>query len=252
MANPSIDWKRLALRAKNEEDLGNLMSLVRPHVNPLWRELAGLTPEQIEARYKRDPTFRKMIDTFVKEANFPSFPNLKLLQTLWYVAEQEQTLDPIGLILHYPLERNWYHNTPLNVSTFADTGGDGVHYSLLDLEGSLSDRSPVVMTVPMNWPDYNLVVGKDLHDFLCLGCQIGYFSLEQLTYGDSKSELIYDIEHPDEFFAQDIDAKDTPIMKHQLAALTSSFSLRPWTNIGEKLEGLQRQFGTLIKKPADK
>ena len=56
-------------------------------------------------------------------------------------------MEEIGLLLHSKSARTAYWCTPVNVVTFASTGGDGVHFSLLDLGDGAGDSSPVVMTV---------------------------------------------------------------------------------------------------------
>ncbi len=49
----------------------------------------------------------------------------------------------------FGIQRNFgYWCTPSNSITFATTGGDGVHYGLLDIGSGFNDESPVVMTVP--------------------------------------------------------------------------------------------------------
>jgi hypothetical protein len=76
-----------------------------------------------------------------------------------------------------------YTPTPTNAKVFASTGGDGVHYSLIEI----SDRiQPVVMTVPASFgdtiADYNIILGENLNEFLSLGYYNGWFPLEQLCY----------------------------------------------------------------------
>ena len=99
--------------------------------------------------------------------------------------DEEEGLAELGLIIHRHLDRLSYESTPSNVWTFASTGGDGVHFSLLDLGEGPTESSPVVMTVPMAFGDRepNWVLGESLRDFLALGRGIGYFSLDQLAYG---------------------------------------------------------------------
>jgi hypothetical protein len=84
--------------------------------------------------------------------------------------------EPAGLILQIP-QRSAYWCTPLNALTFARTGGDGTHYSLVTAPGTDLAHRPVVMTVPMS-DDPNVIVGEDLRDFLALGCRFGYLGLE--------------------------------------------------------------------------
>ena len=77
-------------------------------------------------------------------------PTLKRLWDLTGVsldspdAEWNQFFDPIGLILLGRLQSFDYWCTPSNSITFATTGGDGVHYGLLDIGSGFSNESPVV------------------------------------------------------------------------------------------------------------
>ncbi len=65
--NASIDWKLLSLRAWIEEECRHGINLLKKPGNPLWKDLAGLTPEQIETRYKQDSEFRKKIHALMQE-----------------------------------------------------------------------------------------------------------------------------------------------------------------------------------------
>ena len=66
-----------------------------------------------------------------------------------------------GLQLSETLENYGYFCTPVNSSTFASTGGDGVHFSLVHINGKATDDSPVVMTCPMG-VKFNMIVGSNL------------------------------------------------------------------------------------------
>lgn len=55
------------------------------------------------------------------------------------------TFEPVGLILFAPPRNGGYWCTPVNALSFATTGGDGVHYSLLAVEGRVTDFSPVII-----------------------------------------------------------------------------------------------------------
>lgn len=114
-----------------------------------------------------------------------------MLNRVWGLADREGerrstrpdlVFDPVGLILIRPLEKWGYDSTPVNSQSFAHTGGDGVHFGLIDLGVGISEDSPVVMTVPMAANPKNVILGENLFDFLCLGCESGYFMLEQLSY----------------------------------------------------------------------
>jgi hypothetical protein len=63
-----------------------------------------------------------------------------------------------------------YDSSPINTEIFATTGGDGVHYSILEISEKIQ---PIVMTVPMNFgdsiKDYNWIIGENLNEFLSIG-----------------------------------------------------------------------------------
>ena len=91
--------------------------------------------------------------------------------------------DYAGII---PVDDDWhsrYNCSPLNTTVFARTGGDGVHYSILELS---EKAQPIVMTVPMNFSksinDYNIIISENLNEFLSIGFYNGWFPIEQLCY----------------------------------------------------------------------
>ena len=164
------------------------------------------------------------------------------LRSLWQLSEIQLDsdaptwngyFDPIGLILHGKLE-NWeYWCTPRNSITFASTGGDGVHYGLLDIGGGITDGSPVVMTVPMcDTP--NTIVGESLLDFLSLGCRQGYFTLEQLIYQRERQLAALD--------TGDFDPDSTKEERDMLESISHRFDLLPWPEHCGRVEELQGRF----------
>jgi len=181
----------------------------------------------------------------------------QLLEKLWSIAEIEANktgadfsfvLDPIGLILKRPIEREGYESTPANSLAFATTGGDGVHYSLLHQGGESGDLSPVVMTVPMNFGQENMIVGSDMKEFLCLGCQVGYFFLEELTYDESET-IFYWLTHPDEWF-DGLNREpygDVIRMKYLLNLLSEELNLKPWDEFEQRFNYLQGQYSSLLE-----
>jgi hypothetical protein len=183
---------------------------------------------------------------------------METLNKLWLVADREakkiksthHVFDPIGLILIRPLENMGYESTPVNSLTFAHTGGDGVHFSLVSLEGKVSDTSPVVMTVPANYGSENLIVGENLVEFLCLGERVGYFCLEQLTYNDNKLKTIGWIEHP-ETYIEELYAKDLSELIHQqeqlLGILRKTFGLKSWRKVKNRLDELQNNYMSMLE-----
>ena len=189
----------------------------------------------------------------------------QILKKLWQCAEEEAhrtgsslsfVFEPVGLILIRPLQREGYESTPLNSIAFAKTGGDGVHFSLLRLGREIQPPSPVVMTVPMNPGNENLIVGSSVAEFLSLGCQAGYSFLELLTYANARSEAIYWLTHPDEWFAtrgQDRETLDRANRQRQLLSLLRrELDLTPWEEFEQRIAGLQRQFLSLLEiQPGD-
>jgi len=150
--------------------------------------------------------------------------------------------EPIGLILHGELKSYDYWCTPTNSVTFARTGGDGVHYGLLDIGQGFSDSSPVVMTVPM-CDDPNTIVGATLLEFLALGCRQGYFSLEEILY-----------QHEAEIAALDSGAFDDGAGDDEIRMLTSissQFDLKPWPNHVERLQSLGDEFFGIVEAKSE-
>lgn len=101
-------------------------------------------------------------------------------------------LEPI----HEPFKK--YDCTPVNTTVFATTGGDGVHYSILEISDLIQ---PVVMTVPMNAgaanQSSNQILGANLNEFLSLGYYNGWFPLEQLCYDPAWALDFYSKENLD-------------------------------------------------------
>lgn len=148
----------------------------------------------------------------------------------------------IGLMCFQELLKPSYNQTPTNSLTFASTGGDGVHFGLLDLGHGVSDVSPVVMTVPMNFDQPNLVVGANLRDFLSLGIRQGYFYLEQLTY--DRSNWVEALDRAN--FADDLTASGI----RTLRAIEKAFNARPWARHEEHLRALELEYGEILLLPS--
>jgi hypothetical protein len=126
------------------------------------------------------------------------------LEALWELADELghdsvcdplHVLEPVGLLLVRPLERWDSDCTPLNCLTFAQTGEDGTHFSLLQLEAVDLASGPVVMTVPGASEECNLVVATDFNEFLAIGAIGGWFTLEQLA--DSLDDALEGLATPD-------------------------------------------------------
>lgn len=172
-----------------------------------------------------------------------------MLRQLWKLAGADPldlksdwncTFEPVGLILRAPPQNGGYWCTPTNALSFATTGGDGVHYSLLVVDGAVTDFSPVVMTVPMcDTP--NVVVGANLKEFLALGCRFGYFSLEQLIYHPERTIETLSV--------QRFDPETGGVERALLKKISAHFNVTPWTEPRRRLKELASQYGHLIVLP---
>lgn len=136
-----------------------------------------------------------------------------------------------GLRVHDTCERWTYSSTPANSLTFASTGGDGVHFGLLQLASASTRNGPVVMTVPTASQPNHVLAGS-LAEFLGLGCVHGWFSLEQLAYRPEYTLQLY---------AEAQSPTHSPI-----AQLFEHLSLKPTALKSARLEALAEQFGSAI------
>jgi hypothetical protein len=147
--------------------------------------------------------------------------------------------EPVGLILHEPsaLQAWEYETTPANGLTFASTGGDGVHFSVLGVEGD--GAGVVVMTVPMAFDNPNHVVGASVSEFLALGCRTGYFTLEALAYEHGRAELLAELDAAQ----PPADAHDAALLRH----IVNEFDARPWPHVSRRLHELDETYRSSIQ-----
>ncbi|HYQ04074.1 MAG TPA: hypothetical protein VER96_35615 [Polyangiaceae bacterium] len=136
-----------------------------------------------------------------------------------------------GLRVHETCNRWTYSATPVNSLTFASTGGDGVHFGLLQIASMSSSNGPVVMTVPAA-SRANHVVAGSIAEFLGLGCAHGWFSLEQLAYRPEYALNLY--------------ADAEPPTDSSIAQLFGYLSVKPTALGAARLEALARQFAGAI------
>ncbi|MBT9395589.1 hypothetical protein KLP40_20655 [Hymenobacter sp. NST-14] len=145
-------------------------------------------------------------------------------------------VDYCGLLPVRPLENGDYPCTPTNTISFARTGGDGVHFSLLNARDETAD-GPIVMTVPMM--DANLVVAETVAEFFGIGCQTGWFELEQLAY-DAPAALAYYAVAPAPASAQE---------QAFLDLVRTELRVVPVTLTAERLADLEQRFGPQLQVP---
>jgi hypothetical protein len=143
----------------------------------------------------------------------------------------DSVFDDCGLLLQRPLKRWEYFCTPANALTFASTGGDGVHYSFLQLPGVSIEGQPVVMTVPMA-DRHNVVIAESLGEFLGLGYFVGWFGIEQLVYQPTEALAYLNQPDPDdwpereellEILRQDLAIRHVPLSLARIEQLEGKY-----------------------------
>lgn len=176
------------------------------------------------------------IEAFIKEKGRGDCSLLVRLFKLDEKLRRDGLASYIGLNLIDPPVFYDSEVTPRNTLAFAGTGGDDVHFSLVTVKGHVSDSSMVVMTCPDMSDDRwraNVVVGESLHDFLSLGCECGYDTLETLPYDrEGVLERLRSGPDPDD---EDDEALAT------LAAYRQTLGLKPWVDVEERLDQLEKR-----------
>lgn len=132
-----------------------------------------------------------------------------------------------------------YYCTPTNTRIFATTGGDGVHYSLLELSPNIQ---PVIMTVPMNDGDSmeysNWVIAENLEEFLSLGYYNGWFPIEQLCYDNNWAIDFYAQENLEEEYQNSEEIQFVKKLRTQLGYSHIPLNNKRLLELKEKYFGL--------------
>ena len=140
---------------------------------------------------------------------------------------RDDVMMDLGFELLDPLENFGYHCTPVNALAFGATGGDRVHFSLLDGEPC---NGAVVLTTPTA-DNPNSVVAETFRDFLRLGYFGGWEWLEELGYLPTRAAR------------QDRYAREPKLAKparQLLQELRSTFALEPFQDVAAHFACLQK------------
>ena len=138
-------------------------------------------------------------------------------------------IDYCGLIpVRDPGEFN-YDCTPKNSLIFASTGGNGVHFGIIN--GANGTKGPIVMTSPMAEVS-NMVIAENLEEFFSIGFHVGWFALEQLAY--DRDDTIKYQNQPD----PDLNAAQIRFLE----LVRSHFNLSHSPLSTNKLEWLQNEY----------
>lgn len=148
--------------------------------------------------------------------------------------------EDIGLLFAAAPGASGYTQTPEGAVTFAWTGGDGVHFSVLAPAFGNVDDAPVVMTVPMA-RDANRVVGANLVEFVGLGMAAGFFILEQLQYDFAATVRRLDgaCAEPDWL---------PPHAWRIWTDIAKKLGARPWPDHGARFAALEREYGSVVSR----
>ncbi|MGV3541363.1 MAG: hypothetical protein ACO1OQ_16225 [Rufibacter sp.] len=140
-------------------------------------------------------------------------------------------VDYCGLYPVRPLINYNYFCTPKNSLTFANTGGNGVHFSILNLAFLGENAEPVVMTVPMASIN-NVIIAEDLEEFFSLGYHVGWNALEQIVYNIEETVTYYSQPDPEityeqkaflELIRHELPIKQKPLTQIRLKELEQKY-----------------------------
>ena len=203
---------------------------------PAFREMRGVELDSLcgQCRAEEERHRPTAIERFVHERGSG---DCALLVGLFKLDERLRRDGPdgfIGLNLIDPPAFYGSEATPRNSIAFAGTGGDDVHFGLVTVKGRVSDDCAVVMTCPdlseERWRA-NVLVGRNLHEFLSLGCERGYDVLESLPY--DREELLQQLRSGPDLEDEDAETAAT------LAEYRRELGLVPWTDVESRLVGLE-------------
>lgn len=134
-----------------------------------------------------------------------------------------------------------YDCTPINTELFAFTGGDGVHFSYLDVNKNVSI---IVMTVPANYGKtvdaYNIILAETFEEFLGLGYYKGWTSLDGYLYYSQETLIDYGIGQKDYSFCNQ---NDTLFLKEVISQLV----IEPVFLSEERLKYLKEQYFQILE-----
>lgn len=129
--------------------------------------------------------------------------NLPLLERMYdlnaeiaikFPADLGNGMGQMGLLLNTRLENGGYWCTPTNSLSFGGTGGDGAHFSFLITDRTITDKTPVIISVPDYFgepQDDNVVLGRGFEDFVRLGLHCGYFSMARFAFNADDALIHY-------------------------------------------------------------
>lgn len=181
--------------------------------------------------------------------------NLPLLEAVYdlnaeisakFPAGWNNGMGQMGMNLYSRLHNEGYWCTPINSLAFGCTGGDGAHFSFLISDSSITDETPVIISVPDASGDTegaNIVLGRGFEEFVRLGLHCGYFSMAGFAFdaeGTIKHYARTDWYDPELWFPSD---------NHKLVAefVSERLQLSPLYLTLDELIKLQSEFRPLMR-----
>jgi hypothetical protein len=166
--------------------------------------------------------------------------------TAKFPAGWDTGMGQMGLLLNRRLENEGYWCTPTNSLSFGETGGDGAHFSFLITENKITDKTPVIISVPDNFgdpDDANVVLGRGFEEFVRLGLHCGYFSMAQFAFNNQAALKHYaraDWDDADSWF---------PSGNHRIVAeyVSKKLNLKRLAYSADELAELQSEFKPLMQ-----
>jgi hypothetical protein len=79
-----------------------------------------------------------------------------------------------------PTVDSLYAATPRNAVTFGQMGVDGVHFTILRVDGEIDNNSPVIQVGPMDFSEPYVVLGDSFLDYLAGACAVSLSQMEKV------------------------------------------------------------------------
>ena len=112
-----------------------------------------------------------------------------------FVSAVDACLDKRGILgeeqLVFPPRADYgYEATPRNSVTFGAMGVDGVHYTILKIDGEICDDSPVVQVGPMDFSNPYSLLGESLLDYFARACGVSMSEMETLFQQERSGQTV--------------------------------------------------------------
>ena len=242
-----------------EDDCERLIGLLHTFFPMIGLKRSEKQVRELVERYLAEHSLPDAVD--VREESEEIEVNHPLLDALRAVAAEanerfkspwgDGNLIDLGLGVSEELSYSHYDwCSPLNCATFASTGIDGTHFSLLVVDGGIVADSPVIMTTPANMGK-SVVVGENLFDFLCLGSRRGYV-LDRLasSHPTGLEDLIDANWYPGKPASEWLATQPADYPGNMLSFLVDRLNLHPWTD-ASRFDELQQRYASQLRLPPD-